>query len=133
MPHRIEGFESESHPELPEIALRETIVNALVHRDYNIPAPIRLFIFDDRVEVRSPGLLPNTVTIDMVKAGLAHVLRNPIIYSFFNRAGLVTDTGSGFLRVIRSVKDTTGKEPEIRMEGNEVVVVLPRKRAKTER
>ncbi|RMH87872.1 MAG: hypothetical protein D6681_14915 [Calditrichaeota bacterium] len=125
--HKIEGFEPESHPELPEVALRETIVNALVHRDYTISAPIRLFIFDDRVEVRSPGVLPNTVTLDMVKSGLAHVLRNPILYSFFNRAGLVTDTGNGILRVIRSVKDAVGREPEIKLEGNEVVVVLPRK------
>lgn len=126
VPHEIEGFEPEAHPELPEVALRETIVNALVHRDYTISAPIRIFIFDDRVEVRSPGELPNTVSIDMIKSGLAHVLRNPIIYSFFNRAGLVTDTGNGILRVIRTVKDTVGREPELKMEGNELAVSLPR-------
>lgn len=128
VPHKIEGFEPETHPELPEVALRETIVNALVHRDYTISAPIRLFIFEDRVEVRSPGELPNTVTIEMMKLGIAHVLRNPIIYSFFNRAGLVTDTGHGIHRVIQLVRKSIGREPEIKLEGNELVVSIPRKR-----
>ena len=47
--HRIEGFAPEMYPELPEAALRETLVNALAHRDYTISAPVRLFIYDDRV------------------------------------------------------------------------------------
>ncbi len=124
--HRIQGFEPETYPELPEKALREVVVNALVHRDYTIHAPIRLFITDDRVEVRSPGLLPNTVTVEMIKAGLAHVLRNPLLYSFFVRAGFVTDTGNGFRRAMLLVKKAVGREPDIREEGNETVVVLPR-------
>lgn len=124
--HRIQGFEREVYPELPEKALREVVVNALVHRDYTIHAPIRIFILDDRVEVRSPGRLPNTVTVEMIKAGLAHVLRNPALYSFFVRAGLVTDTGNGFRRAMFLVKEAIGREPDIREEGNETVVVLPR-------
>ncbi|HXF05103.1 MAG TPA: RNA-binding domain-containing protein [Blastocatellia bacterium] len=124
--HRIQSFEPEAHPELPEKALREVVVNALVHRDYTIHAPIRIFILDDRVEVRSPGLLPNTVTVEMIRDGLAHVLRNPLLYSFFVRAGFVTDTGNGFRRAMLLVKEATGRELEIREEGNEVVVVIPR-------
>jgi len=126
VPHRIQGFRPEVYPELPARALREVMVNALVHRDYTITAPIRLFILDDRVEIRSPGRLPNTVTIDMVKAGLAHVLRNPHLYTFFLKAGYVTDTGNGFRRVIRDVKKAVGREPQIREEGNELVVSIPR-------
>ncbi|MDW8069389.1 MAG: putative DNA binding domain-containing protein [Anaerolineae bacterium] len=125
-PHRIRGFEPEAHPELPEEALREVVVNALVHRDYTIHAPIRIFILDDRVEVRSPGLLPNTVTVEMIKAGLAHVLRNPLLYSFFVRAGFVTDTGNGFRRAMLLVKEAIGREPDIRQEGMETIVVIPR-------
>lgn len=128
VPHRIQGFEPEAHPELPEGALRETLVNALVHRDYTISAPVRLFVFDDRVEVHNPGGFPNTVTLDMVKSGLAHVLRNPLIYTSFYRAGLVTDTGSGIRRTILLVKKATGMEPDIREEGSELVVSLPRRR-----
>ena len=129
VPHRIQGFEPENYPELPRRALREVVVNALVHRDYTIPAPIRVFILDNRVEIRSPGKLPNTVTIDMVKDGLAHVLRNPQLYTFFLKAGYVTDTGNGFRRVIRDVKATVGREPEIRVMGNELVVSIPRKQS----
>jgi ATP-dependent DNA helicase RecG len=124
--HHIEGFEPEVYPELPERALREVVVNALVHRDYTVSAPIRVFVLDDRVEIRSPGLLPNTVTVDMVKDGMAHVLRNPQLYAFFLKARYVTDTGNGLRRVIREVKETVGKEPEIGEQGNEVVVSVPR-------
>lgn len=127
-PRRIHGFEPEARPELPERALREVVVNALVHRDYTIAAPIRIFILDDRIEVRSPGTLPNTVTVEMIKAGLAHVLRNPLLYAFFYKAGYVTDTGNGFRRVIRDVKETVGREPEIRVEGSETAVVIPRRK-----
>lgn len=123
--HQIRGFEPEIYPELPEKALREVVVNALVHRDYTIYAPIRIFILDDRVEVRSPGLLPNTVTVEMIRAGLAHVLRNPLLYTSL-RAGFVTDTGQGLRRAMRLVKEAIGREPEIREEGNETVVVIPR-------
>jgi ATP-dependent DNA helicase RecG len=127
IPHEIQGFRPEAKPELPEAALREVVVNALVHRDYTIHAPVRVFILDDRVEVRSPGTLPNTVTIEMVKSGIAHVLRNPLLYTFFYRAGFVTDTGNGFRRVIEYVRKSVGREPDIREEGNETVVSLPRR------
>ncbi|ETX07007.1 MAG: hypothetical protein ETSY2_13725, partial [Candidatus Entotheonella gemina] len=60
--HDIHGMTPEIHLELPPDALREVLVNACAHRDYTIQSPIRLFIFDDRVEIRSPGGLPNTIT-----------------------------------------------------------------------
>jgi ATP-dependent DNA helicase RecG len=129
MSHRIEGFAPEVQPELPEAALRETVVNALAHRDYTIAAPVRLFVFDDRVEVRTPGRLPNTVTIEAMKLGAAHVLRNPAIYTLFSRIGMVTGIGSGVYRTIQLVREATGCEPEIYVQGNELVVSLPRQRS----
>ena len=127
--HRIQGFEPEVYPELPVAALRETLVNALAHRDYTVNAPVRLFIFDDRVEVRTPGGPPNTVTIEAMKLGAAHVLRNPTIYTLFSRLGMVTGIGSGVYRTIQLVRETTGQETGIYLEGNELVVSLPRRRA----
>ncbi len=59
----------------------ELLVNALIHRDYFVSAPIRLFIFDDRVEIISPGVLPNNLTIENIKRGVSNQ-RNPIIASF---------------------------------------------------
>lgn len=125
-PHRIRDLEPEAIHELPADALREALVNALAHRDYTIQSPVRLFIFDDRVEIRSPGELPNTVTLEALPLGV-HVLRNPTLYNLFLHLGLVTDAGSGIPRMIARVQRATGKVPTLKLEGNEFVVVLPRR------
>ena len=124
-PHRIQGMEPEIKLELPPEALREGLVNACAHRDYTIPSPIRLLIYDDRVEIRSPGQLPNSVTLDALPLGI-HVLRNPIIYNVCLRMGLVTDAGSGIPRIIARVRQFTNQSPVWKLEGNEFVLVLPR-------
>ncbi|MGH3771994.1 MAG: RNA-binding domain-containing protein [Pseudonocardiaceae bacterium] len=72
--HEIVGFEKEKREEIPMAALREAVVNALVHRDYTIPGPIRVFVLSDRVEVRSPGRPPHSVDAEAMRAG-AHVPR----------------------------------------------------------
>ncbi len=124
--HEIKGFEPERFPELPEEALRETIVNALVHRDYTVRGPIRLLIFNDRVEVHSPGKLPNTVDVETMRLG-THVPRNPILLSHFAKLGYVTSLGTGVPRVIRLVTEKVGKEPDIVARDFEVVVSIPRR------
>ena len=126
--HRIQGFEPETHHELPEEALREVLVNALSHRDYTVAAPIRVFVFDDRVEVRTPGGLPNTVTIEAIRLGAVHVLRNPTIYTLFSRLGLVTGIGTGVYRAIQQVLEFTHQEPALFLEGNEFIISLPKRR-----
>lgn len=118
-------MEPEVKLELPPEALREGLVNACAHRDYTIPSPIRLLIYDDRVEIRSPGQLPNSVTLDALPLGI-HVLRNPIIYNVCLRMGLVTDAGSGIPRIIARVRQFTNQSPVWKLEGNEFVLVLPR-------
>jgi ATP-dependent DNA helicase RecG len=130
--HRIQGFEPETYPELPEEALREVLVNALAHRDYTITAPIRIFVFDDCVEIRTPGGLPNTVTIEAIRLGAIHVVRNPIIYTLFSRLGLVTGIGTGIYRTIQQVRKFARKDPALFLEGNEFVVSLPRTRLSEE-
>jgi ATP-dependent DNA helicase RecG len=124
--HRIEGFGPERYPELPEAALREMLVNALAHRDYAVHGPVRLLIYDDRVDIRTPGGLPNSVTVDAIKLGAAHMLRNPTVYTLFSRLGLVTGIGSGVYRTIQLVREATGREPAFAVEGNEFTVSLPR-------
>ncbi len=66
---------------IDEGVFEELLVNALIHRNYFIDSPIRLFIFDDRIEIISPGTLPNNLTIENIKAGVSNQ-RNPIISSF---------------------------------------------------
>jgi ATP-dependent DNA helicase RecG len=125
--HQIKGFESELKPELPEAALREAIVNAVAHRDYTISAPIRLLVFQDRLEIRTPGRLPNTVTIERVKMGGAHVLRNPTVYNLLAKMGLVTDVGSGVRRIIKTVSEHLNKEVLLEETESEFILIIPRK------
>ena len=129
---RAEGNQAPVAYEMPPEVVREAIVNAVAHRDYTISAPIRIFIFDDRVEVRTPGSLPNTVTIDAIRLGAVHVLRNPILYTLFSRLGLVTGIGTGIYRTIQQVRKFAKKDPLIFFEGNEFIISLPRIRSNEE-
>jgi ATP-dependent DNA helicase RecG len=125
--HRIKDLEPEAYLEIPSEALRETLVNAVAHRDYTISAPTRIFILKDHVELHTPGRLPNTVTIDSMKIGGAHVLRNPTIYNLLAKMGLVTDIGSGVLRIIESVKKALQKDVLFDLIETEFIVTIPRK------
>jgi len=126
--HEISDFEPEIKYEIPMEALREAVVNAIAHRDYTISAPIRILIFTDRIEVHSPGRLPNTVTIESMKVGGAHVLRNPHIYNMLAKFQMVTDLGSGVRRMIKLVKDHIGLDVELIANENEFMVKIPRKK-----
>jgi len=98
--------------EIPEIAMEEAVVNALVHRDYFIDSSIRIFIFDDRAEIISPGKLPNTATIDNIKQGI-QITRNPILMSFVPKLKIpYHGIGSGIRRMIAECKKAMVKEPE---------------------
>ncbi len=77
----IKGFENELKPEIPKEVLREVVVNAVAHRDYHITSQIRIFIFDNRLEIMSPGKLPNGITLENIKLGV-HSERNPLIVSY---------------------------------------------------
>jgi ATP-dependent DNA helicase RecG len=88
-------------PEIPRIVLEELLTNALVHRDYFISAPIRVFVFVDRVEIISPGHLPNNLTIENIKAGNSNS-RNPVLASFANQILPYRGYGSGILRALEN-------------------------------
>ncbi|OEU65863.1 MAG: hypothetical protein BA863_04100 [Desulfovibrio sp. S3730MH75] len=124
--HEIRGFEPEVYPEIPIAVLREAIVNAIAHRDYTINAPIRLFIFEDRIEIRTPGRLPNTVTIESMKIAGCHVLRNPTLYNLLYKVGMVTDIGSGVYRMIKTIKEKSNKEVALVQTETEFIVSIPR-------
>ena len=124
--HRIKGFEPELYPEIPEEVLREGIVNAVAHRDWTINASIRLFIFKDRIEIRTPGKLPNTVTVESMKIGGCHILRNPTLYNLLYKIGMVTDTGSGVYRMHKIMKEKLNREIELYSTENEFILSIPR-------
>jgi len=114
-------------PSLLAQALRELIVNALVHRDYTITGrDITLSIFSDRIEVSSPGRLPNTVTIEGLKQGIRYA-RNQLLINVMRDYGYVEHRGMGIRsKVIPAMRQYNGTEPEF-MEGeSEFTVVLSR-------
>ena len=108
--------------EIPSRALEETVTNALLHRDYLIQSSIRIFIFRNRVAIMSPGILPNTVTIENIKQGI-QVARNPILLSFaaklsrykFEELGLkipYSGIGTGIKRILKECNNAEIAPPE---------------------
>jgi ATP-dependent DNA helicase RecG len=87
--------------EIPRIVLEELIANALMHRDYFISAPIRVFIFSNRVEIISPGHLPNNLTVENIKAGNSN-MRNPVLASFAVDLLPYQGIGTGILRALKN-------------------------------
>jgi ATP-dependent DNA helicase RecG len=100
-----DDFNSPGELEIPAVAVKEAVANALVHRDYFYNTSIFINVYADRVEVVSPGKLPNTVTLEGVKLGI-HMERNPILLSFIakNQEMEYTGRGSGIPRMIRLCK-----------------------------
>ncbi len=94
------GINSPGTPEIPVSVFEELLVNAIAHRDYLISAPIRLFIFDDRIEIISPGHLPNNLTVEKICAGNSNI-RNPILVSYIAKGLLpYKGIGSGIRRAL---------------------------------
>jgi len=97
-------FNSQGREELPWVVLEELLTNALVHRDYFIKDSIKLFIFDDRIEIRSPGKLPNNLSVEQIMRGVRRS-RNVVINSFAPDLLNYRGVGSGILRALRAWHD----------------------------
>lgn len=120
----VEGVERRRHELIPLTAFREAVANALVHRAWDMPAPIRVAMFDDRVEVSSPGGLPAGLTVEEYLNDTVSVRRNRITADVFLRLGLIEAFGTGILRI----KDTYSQsftKPQFKVSDNVVMVVLP--------
>jgi predicted HTH transcriptional regulator len=90
---------------LPPVAVREAVINAVAHADYaQRGAPIRLSIFDDRLEVENPGLLPFGLTVEDLPHGVSK-LRNRVIGRVFHELGLVEQWGSGVQRMVGACRE----------------------------
>ena len=116
-------FNSLGKLELPYAALVEFTVNALVHRSLNWKAPIRIFIFDDRVEIHSPGELPNGLTVEDIMKGTS-MPRNEFLFTNANYLLPYTGAGTGIIRAME-------EKPEVKFENmesaHEFVVIFKRK------
>jgi predicted HTH transcriptional regulator len=89
----------------PVVAVREAIMNAIVHADFaQHGAPIRIALFDDRLEIDNPGLLPFGLTIDDIQKGVS-TLRNRVLGRAFQELGLIEHWGSGIQRMTAACQD----------------------------
>lgn len=117
-----QDFNSTGILEISEIALQELMQNALTHRDYTKNAPIRIFIFDNRIEIVSPGCLPNSLTIENIKLGNA-VIRNNLIVSYASKLMRYRGIGSGIARALKRQPDIVFQDDR---EGEQFRVTIPR-------
>ena len=118
-----QSFNSIGEPEIPRIVFEEITANALIHRDYFVSAPVKVLVFANRIEIISPGHLPNNLTTDNIKMGISNV-RNPILHSFATKLLPYRGLGSGIKRALKAY-------PEIEFvddrEGNVFRVTIHRK------
>lgn len=108
------GLFREDRPLIPESVLREALVNAVVHRDYAITgSPVLLEVFDDRVDVTSPGALPNHMTVESVRAGSRLRSRNELMAHAMVVSGFMKQRGRGWPVMRRAMLEFNNTEPEI--------------------
>ena len=109
---------------LPPVAVREAVVNAIVHTDYaQHGAPIRISIYDDRLEVENPGLLPFGLTVDDLLQGVSK-LRNRVIGRVFHELGLIEQWGSGIQRMMTVCRDAGLAPPVLEEIGTRFRVMI---------
>lgn len=121
------GSRMEVH-EYPFKVIREIIINAFIHRDYAIEGnQIRCFWYRDFLEVRSPGLIPNFLTVEKMKMGVNYY-RNPVFMSYFYDRGLIERLGRGIRMVFAEMQRHNKTIPQIEEQGGEVVVRIEKKR-----
>lgn len=120
----IRGMDRVKVETIPEEAFRETIANALVHRTWDVNAQIRVSMFDDRIEVSSPGGLPSGLSEAEYLKGNVSILRNPILGNIFFRLHIVEILGTGIIRIREAYKNSNRK-PIFEILENSINVVLP--------
>lgn len=111
--------------EIPEIAIREALLNAIVHRNYHIKAPTKIAIYDDRIEIFSPGYFPGPIRIDNLTAGITY-LRNPALGKILREAGYIEKLGSGFITIFSTYEKANLQKPEVIEGENFIKCILPR-------
>ena len=109
---------------IPEKAFRETIANALVHRLWDVQASIKISMFNDKIEITSPGGLPSGLSKDEYLNGQISLLRNPILGNLFYRLRYIEKFGTGVLR-INNAYDNSILKPEFKVFDNSISIVLP--------
>lgn len=112
----------------PEDAVREAILNAIAHRDYSISNAIEIFIFNDRIEIKSPGALISTLTVqNLEELEGSHESRNPLIARVLRENNLMRELGEGMKRIFGSMKEQELEKPELYSNGQWFRVTLAKR------
>lgn len=121
----IKGPRRKETLEIPEEAIREALLNAIIHRNYYIKSSIKIAIYENRIEFFSPGSLPGPLNMQNLRMGISYI-RNIAICKIFREAGYIEKLGSGFLTLFRSYEQRNLKTPSIIEGENFVKCILPR-------
>ncbi|NUO84046.1 hypothetical protein HUU05_28560 [candidate division KSB1 bacterium] len=123
----IQGAKRIEFPEYSLEATREAITNAVAHRNYSLSGSgIRLFMYVDRLEVLSPGGLPNTLTLENIR--LVQFARNQLLASYLTGMGYMEKRGEGILRMIDWSRQNQAPEPKFELPAEELFQVTLFKR-----
>ncbi len=115
-----------NQPKYPVRALQEAVVNAVVHRDYEIDQPLRVTVFSDRIEIRSPGALPRAIDQKKFLAGTASaVWRNQAFAFFFGKLQMAQGEGQGIPTILRTMSEHGCPAPKFDLESESVTCILP--------
>ncbi len=121
--YRMQGLKLKGKLPIPQEALREAIINALIHRKYSIPGAIKIAIYDNRCEIFNPGAFPGVVDLESLGDGTTY-LRNPHIAKIARHMGLVEKLGSGIRLIFDSCKQAGLTLPKYTEGGDFVKVVF---------
>ncbi len=119
----LQGVKLSGKPIIPHDALREAILNALIHRKYFIPGAVKIAVYDDRVEIFNPGGFPGLVDVNNLGDGTTF-LRNPNIARLARKLGMVEKMGTGIKLIFDSCKKANLRTPEFHEEGDFVKVIF---------
>ncbi len=122
-PSRVEGMVRKEHG-IPDAVLREAVLNAIVHRDYRAASQIRLFVYDDRIEIINPGILLNHLTLDSIRLGGISQRRNPVLAAALARAGRRESLGMGIVEMVEQMLHRGLPDPEFDVIGGHFRVIL---------
>jgi len=117
-----DGITRVKHWKIPEKILRELLVNSIIHRDYTRKAKNEIRLFSNRIEIESAGRLPNTLTIEKIKAGQKYP-RNPILVQFAQYFGLMEHKGLGIRKIVIETLREMGMNDALMEETDETFKV----------
>lgn len=121
---KVRGLYREDRCEIPPIAVREAIVNAVQHRSYaDSNKPIYIALYTDRLVVRSPGGIPSSLSVDLIKQGRSYQ-RNPAISMAFRAATISEGWGNGVKSIIRTCREYDLPEPQMENSGIDFTVTI---------